>query len=352
MSSPVLSVKAFAPVNIAWIKYMGKVEGHPANSSLSLTLNSFGTTTELSVAAYASRLHFKWDEKGYVPPPGGILKMEAFLRNEAYWKNLLGKFGFQLHLPDTEVLIHTFNNIPAGTGIASSASSYAAMTLAWSALLAGPRFREWIDRFHSDDFEFKKAVAAIAAKGSGSACRSLDGPWIEWSPESGIQKVNGGKTSWVDFILVVESAHKSVPSSEAHSRVKSSPLYADRPERAQKRLDVLKPLLLKDSSSIPEIRRLVLEEALDMHELFHTSVPPFGYMNQTSHEIVSCFQSDAVELPSKNAVLTLDAGANVHVFVPSEEQKIWSEWLSENFNQVKILQDQSSTRHGARYEGV
>jgi diphosphomevalonate decarboxylase len=353
MSESLRVSKAFAPVNIAWIKYMGKdFKGKPTNASLSLTLQSFGTTTEMKVIDDVSAGGFVWSDEGYVPPASGIQKVENFLQNTPLWAKLLQSFGFEPCFPESKVLIHTQNNVPTGTGIATSASAFAALTLAWSGLLAGSRKQEWIALFDSQDFQFRKALASVAASGSGSACRSLDGPWVEWTTDDGIYQINGGKTRWVDFILVVESGHKSVPSSEAHARVRTSPLFADRSERAENRLKQLRTLLLRTPASIGEIRKLVLDEALDMHELFHTSVPPFAYMNSISHEIVSCFKNDGCSLPSPNSVVTLDAGANVHVFVPAKEQAIWKKWLTQRFGNLKILQDQSTERNGARYEIV
>jgi diphosphomevalonate decarboxylase len=355
-SESTLKSTAFAPVNIAWIKYMGKVEGKPANSSLSMTLNTLGTTTSMAVLTEGTHLKFIWNEKGYVPPQTGILKTEFFLRNESHWKQLLEKFGFELHLPQTHVLIHTQNNVPAATGIATSASAFAALTLAWSALLAGPRGQEWMDRFNSHDSEFRKAIAAVAAKGSGSACRSIDGPWVEWSPSDGIKCIDGGETKWIDFILLIESEPKAVSSSEAHQRVKTSPLFEGRVRRVENRLQDLKQLLVSKPQPTTQIRQLVLDEALDMHELFHTSAPSFRYMNSTSQEVVHTFQKHSADLdlglPSLNSVITLDAGANVHLFVPAAEQDEWTFWLRQEFPKLPFLVDEAFQSKGARYESV
>jgi diphosphomevalonate decarboxylase len=353
---PSMSVKAFAPVNIAWIKYMGKVDGKPANASLSMTLNSFGTQTTFHVSPDGDRLSFRWDEKGYLPPQTGILKIEMFLRNESHWKALLTRFGFEMHLPNTDVLISTMNNVPAATGIATSASAFAALTLVWSAVLAGPRKNEWISRFHSNDPELRQAIAAVAAKGSGSACRSIEGPWVEWIPATGIHPLDGGSTEWVDFILLIESEPKTVSSSEAHLRVRTSPYYPGRAKRVEERLITLKRLLTQSPQQISMIRELVLDEALDMHDLFHTSSPPFRYMTSTSHEVVDCIRKHSAEmdlgLPSENAVITLDAGANVHLFVPATEQDEWTFWLRQEFPKIPFLMDEASKSKGARYESL
>ncbi len=348
------SIKAFAPVNIAWIKYMGKIDGKPSNSSLSWTLSSYGTTTSMRVIPGSAHLIFRWDEKGYVPPQTGILKAEMFLRNESHWNKLLQQFGFEVHMPSTDVMIHTLNNVPAGTGIATSASAFAALTLAWSAVLAGPRSSEWIAKFNSHDPDFRKALASVAAKGSGSACRSLNGPWVEWSPAEGIRKINAAKTQWLDFILLIDSEPKAVPSSEAHQRVKTSHLFKGRAERAEKRLQELKTLLTSTVSGISPIRKLVLEEALDMHELFHTSAPPFSYMTSASREVIACIEKHSEEfdlgLPSLNSVITLDAGANVHLFVPLQERDEWTFWIQQEFPGLKFLVDVPVDDGGARYE--
>ena len=353
-SDPSITVKAFAPVNIAWIKYMGKVDGKPANASLSLTLNSFGTHTSFTVSDVGDHLIFRWDEKAYIPPQAGILKIEMFLRHESHWKTLLQQFGFEMHLPTTEVWISTQNNVPAATGIATSASAFAALTLVWSAVLAGPRKDEWIKRYHGHDPELRRAVAAVAARGSGSACRSIEGPWVEWVPHEGIRTIDGGKTEWVDFILLIESEPKAVSSSEAHLRVKTSPNYHGRSKRVEERLMTLKQLLTQTPQPISVIRELVLDESMDMHQLFHTASPPFRYMTSTSHEVVDCIRKHSAEmdlgLPSENAVITLDAGANVHLFVPSNEQDEWTFWLRQEFPQIPFLIDEASKSKGARYE--
>ena len=354
--NPFFKVTAFAPVNIAWIKYMGKVEGKPANSSLSMTLNALGTTTTMSVLEDGSHLKFVWNEKGYVPPQTGILKTEFFLRNESHWKKLLERFGFEIHLPTTNVMIHTLNNVPAATGIATSASAFAALTLAWSSVLAGPRSKEWMDRFNAHDSELRKAIAEVAARGSGSACRSIEGPWVEWSPKDGIRCIEGGEIQWIDFILLIENEPKAVSSSEAHQRVKTSPLFEGRIRRVESRLEELKKLLGSRPQQLSQIRHLVLEEALDMHELFHTSTPSFRYMNSTSQEVVHTFQKHSAELdlglPSLNTVITLDAGANVHLFVPASEQDEWTFWLRQEFPKIPFLMDEAYLSKGARYESL
>lgn len=335
--------KAFAPVNIAWIKYMGKSGSMPTNSSLSLTLSTLGTHTSMKIDGESPTLCFEWHPEGYIPPVMGQKKVEDFLQHEALWSELLTQFGFHYTVPRAKILIQTHNNVPAGTGIATSASAFAALTLAWSAMLAGEREQEWIELYKTGDAKMRRAMAQVSAKGSGSSCRSLDGPWVEWNPNQGISVIDGGTTEWMDFILVVESGPKEVPSSEAHVRVKTSKHFSGRIERAEKRLTELKTLLKKTPAPFPAIQKLVLEEAMDMHDLFHTSEPPFRYMSELSEEIVAAAQTQDF-----NGVITLDAGANVHLFVPVEEEEKCESWIQKTYPQLKYLKDVAG--YGAHYE--
>ena len=62
------------------------------------------------------------------------------------------------------------NNFPSGAGIASSASAFAALALAASAA-AGLQLSE-------------AELSRLARRGSGSACRSIPGGFVEWQPGS------------------------------------------------------------------------------------------------------------------------------------------------------------------------
>jgi mevalonate pyrophosphate decarboxylase len=60
-------VTAFAPVNIAWVKYMGKKSDGPTNSSLSMTLDSLGTRTRIEKVAEGTALSFDFHGSPYMP---------------------------------------------------------------------------------------------------------------------------------------------------------------------------------------------------------------------------------------------------------------------------------------------
>jgi diphosphomevalonate decarboxylase len=336
-------VSVFAPVNIAWIKYMGKEAGFATNASMSMTLADAGTHTAMRVLDDQGTLHFIWSPKGYVPPVVGQQKAERFLKDKKIWSDAIEKLGYSYTEPTGMIEIETSNSVPAGTGIATSASGFAALALAWIGVLLKKDFPEWKKRFEIDS-EARKCVAYLAGLGSGSACRSIDGPFVEWDPRSGTNAFDGGKIAFVDFILLLDQNVKEVSSSEAHARVLSSPKFLGRVGRAHARLSQVKEALKKQN--LDELAKTVLAEAMDMHELFHTSHPPFRYMNEESQKWVNLFQKQEVRLPSKNAIVTLDAGANVHVFVPETEERVWSRFFDEEKGLTYL---KSKAGRGARY---
>ena len=337
-------VKVFAPVNIAWIKYMGKHAGKPSNPSLSMTLSNSGTHTRITRVADSDGLVFRFSDRGYVPPVVGLAKASAFLSDVALFQSVLEPFGFAVSAPSGVYEILTLNTVPAGTGIATSASGFAALTLAWAGVLCGqdlPRFR---DSFEKDP-QLRKSLAAVSAKGSGSSCRSFGGPFVEWDPDSGI-------TEWypvgeyVDFILLLETGVKDVSSSEAHERVRTSARFKGREERVRARLERVRQGLHGSDRGL--LQEVVLEEAIDMHELFHTSVPAFRYWNGESEAWIRRIRDSEGGVPSRNGILTFDAGANAHLFVPSAEASLWQHYFATVHPGLRIVMDVSGK--GARFD--
>jgi diphosphomevalonate decarboxylase len=336
-------VTAFAPVNIAWVKYMGKRVGGPANASFSITLDSLGSRTRIDRIRDSSQFEFVYEESPYVPPASGQEKIRLFLSDLDPFSSVLGRAGIPCDSRPGVYRIRTRNNVPAGTGIASSASGFAALTLAWAATLAGEHSGEWMRRYRQDS-SLPGELADISRRGSGSACRSFHGPFVEWDVENRIVTHSGFAPKFVDFILLFETEEKKVSSSEAHRRVLSSPHFSERERNASERIEKIKNALHR--SDISTLAREVRNEAIQMHELFHTSIPPFGYLNENSRFWLS---GDALRsTPFSEAILTADAGANVHVFVPDRSAEEFRAFLGSRFPQLRFLTDRSG--RGADYD--
>ncbi|MBU6153554.1 MAG: hypothetical protein KGP28_04560 [Bdellovibrionales bacterium] len=323
---------------------MGKAADGPANSSFSMTLCGIGSRTRIEKVGESDGLELDFQGSPYVPPESGLRKIHAFLSNAEPFARFLNMSGFSSEPVHGKYRIQTSNNVPAGTGIATSASGFAALTLSWLQVLAGARKREWVDLYRMDPGGLALGAAQIARLGSGSACRSFHGPFVEWTSGNRILPFSKSKEKYVDFILLLETAPKAVSSSEAHERVRSSLKFACRNETTVRRILRIKEALERADEQV--LSREVKREALEMHELFHTSEPPFRYLNDSSRFWLS--GSWSVGTPFVDAILTADAGANVHVFLPERLAHPFEGFLKDRFPECHFLMAQEGK--GAVYD--
>ncbi len=310
-----MTIESSAPSNIALIKYMGKLDSasnHPTNSSLSWTLENLRSFVRLTVDPAASEDHWS-------PLTGdGLLKMEMSAKSISrflqHFKNLKTAFGVSENFH-----IQSANNFPSDCGLASSASSFAALTRASFEMFAKMGNEKAQDSTVIDQ-------AAFSRQGSGSSCRSFFGPWALWFRE-GVRPLEFPMHHLLHQVIVVESGVKAVSSSEAHRRVTSSPLFGGRVERAERRLANLMELL-RQGAETPENWRqsfkIIWDEFWDMHALFETSENAFGYMTEQTH-LVLRYLENIWKTRGDGPWVTMDAGANVHVLYRMDQQELAKE---------------------------
>ncbi len=286
---------ASAPANIALIKYMGKAKGKniPLNSSLSLTLNHLTTQVQLDKSSKT-----KVETQGEVE-----LSNEGRLRFEKFFKFLCEQFKIK-----GEYLITTQNNFPSDCGLASSASSFAALTLA-TAELAKTKgdYRE----------RTPEELAILSRQGSGSSCRSLFFPFGEWTGEKAYPS-DLPDLKLEHLALIVSRDKKNVSSSEAHQRVLTSPLIEHRAQRAHQRMVELKIALLKDWTRAVKI---CWAEFWEMHTLFETCAEPFGYMTDVTLKILRELYTE-FEVQGDGPIITMDAGPNIHLIFRNDQTEL------------------------------
>lgn len=304
-----MKVEASAPSNIALIKYMGKVASEsnlPSNASLSYTLEhlrSFVTIEE--------SLGLSGDEW---QPLEGMPRLELSENGKRKFIAHFGRLKELWSIPGFYV-VRSANNFPSDCGLASSASSFAALTMAAGELA---RARGIAGGDYSAE-----ALSRFSRRGSGSSCRSFFSPWAMWRGE-------GAEIAKLDVklehaVVVVEAGRKSVSSSEAHKRVTTSLLYQRRTERAEQRLDdLMKALKRGEWRASFEI---CWNEFWDMHALFETSRPAFGYMTAGSHEVLNVLRNIWSET-GDGPLVTMDAGANIHVLLRAEQTRAAESWLA------------------------
>jgi diphosphomevalonate decarboxylase len=148
------TVTARAHANIALVKYWGKRDSElnlPAQGSLSLTLAALTTTTTVRFDPELARDHLLLD--------GQLEAGKAAARLSAWLDLVRAAAGITLA---AEVV--SANDFPTASGLASSASAYAALALAASraaGLILDAR-----------------ALSILARRGSGSAARSIHGGFV------------------------------------------------------------------------------------------------------------------------------------------------------------------------------
>lgn len=296
-------VEASAPSNIALIKYMGKIEASgnkPANASLSYTLDKLKTFVRLTPTDENQDSWGPLQGDGLIPLDLSKKGQDRFIKHFVFLKTQWG-------IENKFWKIESANNFPSDCGLASSASSFAALTLAASKAFQFISPKSW-----GNDLQ---KLSELSRQGSGSSCRSLYSPWSIWKEEY-------AEPAALEFsklhhlVILVEANKKDVSSSEAHIRVLTSPRFEGRIERAHLRLnDLINCLRFGDWNMAIQI---CWDEFSDMHRLFETSIPAFSYMNEDSRKVLD-FCEKEFKRWGTGPIVTLDAGANVHLLFRNED---------------------------------
>ena len=201
--------------------------------------------------------------------------------------------------------VTTENNFPTASGIASSASAFAAIALAASTA-QGLSLSE-------------NELSRLARRGSGSASRSIPTGYAEWLPghsddtSYSISIANPEYWDLVDVIAIVDSHPKKVGSTDGHSLAQTSPIQMARVADASRRLGICrKAILEKDFNSLVEI---IEQDCLLMHAVMMTSQPSLRYwLPSTLTLIEKVVQWRLNGLP---VAYTIDAGPNLHLITPA-----------------------------------
>jgi diphosphomevalonate decarboxylase len=213
----------------------------------------------------------------------------------------------QLGCISTFARVESHNNFPMAAGIASSASGFAALSLA-ATRAAGLMLNQ-------------KDLSRLARTGSGSACRSIPSGFVEW--QAGHEDADSyaysiaSPSHWdlVDCITLVSQMEKPVSSSVGHSLAPTSLLQPARVADAPRRLSLCREAILeRDFDQFAEVVEL---DSNLMHAVMITSIPPLLYWQPATIEIMHAVQSWRKEgIP---ACYTIDAGPNVHVLCLGEQ---------------------------------
>jgi len=288
---------ALACANIAFIKYWGNRDAAlrlPLNNSISMNLDHATTTTTVAFDATLN------DDEIII---GGQAANDA---PRARVVAHLDRVRALAHI-ETRARVHSQNNFPMGAGIASSASAFAALSLA-ATRAAGLELSE-------------RELSILARQGSGSACRSIPGGFVEWL--AGTESANSyavplaPPTFWDlrDVIVVVSTTEKRVGSTDGHAAAPTSPFLATRLAALPARLaHVRRALFARDLAALG----VALEQdALELHFVAMTSIPPIYYWSPGMVRVIDTARTWRAE--GLGVYFTLDAGPNVHLICEAKD---------------------------------
>ena len=288
---------ALANPNIALIKYWGNRDNDlrlPANGNISMNLDGLFTRTTVTFSASFGTDSLHIDDKPVTGP--GLERVSLFL-------NLVrGMAG-----TNERAEVVSENNFPSGTGIASSASAFAALALA-ATRAAGIILTE-------------RELSRLARRGSGSASRSVPGGFVEWymgddDSDSYAESI-APPEHWdlIDCVAILSREHKKTGSAEGHPLAPTSPLQEARVADAPRRLDLCRRAILE--RNFDALAAIVELDSDMMHAVMMTSTPGLFYWQPASVAVMEAVREwRASGVP---VCYTVDAGPNIHVICQREQ---------------------------------
>ena len=305
------STRAYAHTNIALIKYWGKLPGHlnlPATGSLSLTLENFGTQTTLSFIEAAQDIFVLNNQEQTGEP---LLRVQRFLDIV----RALGK-------SDRRCLVDSRNDVPTSSGLASSASGFAALSLAANqhyALNLNP-----VD------------LSQLARVGSGSAARSIFGGFVYMHPGTPVDKTGGYAEALatdpaLDIRLIVVQCANTCKEISSRAGMlhtsNTSPYYPTWLATHAKDLEeATRAAMEGDFKTLGELTE---HSTLKMHACMLAAKPGFWYFEPLTIAVmnkVKALRNDGV-----NCYFTMDAGPHVKVLCKAQH----AEDIAKSFKKIK-----------------
>jgi len=290
-----LTAHATAHSNIALVKYWGKRRGVapelnlPAVGSLSLTLDAL--RTETSVAA-GSTDSFTLDGERARDGEGA----KVFAHLDHVWASA-GHAG-----PRPTCAVESTNHFPTAAGLASSASGFAALTMAAAAAF------EWDAS--------RGTLSTLARMGSGSAARSIFGGLVRLdlgdNPDGSDCRARrlAQPEDWPLSLVVAQTTvgRKAVGSTGGMERSRQTSPYFDAwIDASPRELDAAEAAV--EARDLATLGAITERSCFAMHACMIATDPPLLYWNGVTVEAIkACWEARAQGLP---AFVTIDAGPHV-----------------------------------------
>lgn len=283
---------AIAHSNIALVKYWGKGDEKlrlPVNSSAAIALDNLTTTTTVEF-----REELRADEVELVGEGfelGEVEKVSRHLDRVREMAKIVLK-----------AKVVSKNSFPKAAGMASSASGFAALSVAAVSAV--------------ELNLTEKELSILARQGSGSASRSVPGGVSVWhagtsSETSYAERIDHPKDWDLHVLLVMaeDTSAKKVGSTKGMALATTSPYFKIAVEEAEKNIERLGEAMGKGDWRA--FGRVIEDECFRLHMLCMTTTPNILYWRGVTVEVFQKLlklRGSGVE-----AFFTVDAGPHVHV---------------------------------------
>ncbi|MDZ7586252.1 MAG: diphosphomevalonate decarboxylase [Patescibacteria group bacterium] len=300
-----MKATAFAPVNVALIKYWGKRDEKlrlPVSSSLSVNLTKMGTVTTV-----------EWDKN---------LKQDLADERMINHLDRIRKIA-KINL---RAKVETENNFPSGAGLSSSASGLAALTLAGTAA-ANLKLTE-------------KDLSRLARLGSGSACRSIPDGWVEWvkgNDQTSYAKTIFPANYWDLRVLVVilSEVKKLTSSTKGQELAKTSVFFKERVKGIDQKIIKIKQAIEK--KNFRKVGEIMEEDCLNMHAVMLTQKPSLIYWLPETLRVMQAVKRWREE--GLESYFTINTGQNVLVFCEPKNEAELADKLEKIEGVMKVRRD-------------
>ena len=224
------------------------------------------------------------------------------------------------------------NNFPTASGLASSASGYAALTLAATKALNLNLTKEELSK--------------LARRGSGSACRSIYGGLSEWQKgtnnDDSFAKQIEKKDYWPDLRMLIcttTTEEKKTKSRAGMAQtVATSPMYKSWLDTIENDLTNVRTAIKNKDFTL--LGKTAESNCLKMHATMITTEPPIIYWNPTTIKIMK--QVELLREQGIECYYTMDAGPQVKILCLKNNQ----ETILEKIKQIDGVINTITTKPG------
>jgi diphosphomevalonate decarboxylase len=292
---------AIAPSNIALIKYWGKRNKElvlPQNNSISMCLSGLSTKTTVEFGDAYTEDSVRYDD----------IELDTEKKQKAIKHLDLIRARAKV---SARACVFTTANFPMAAGLASSASGFAALTVA-AAAAAGLKLTE-------------NELSQLARRGSGSASRSIPDGFVEWEKgeqddgsDSYAHSIQSPDDDWGFRMLVTITSTTEKPvSSRAgmEQTVQTCPYYPGWLGSIEQDLTLIRNGIMEHN--FEQVAQTAEENTLKMHALMIATRPAILYWTPSTIRIMQHVLS--LRQQGLKVYFTMDGGPQVKIMCREQD---------------------------------